>query len=186
VILPTHRGIHSVEGFSADGFLAKVRAHLPVESRDGSPEEAMRAVEEAGRTGKAIAWSAGGNRYHVATFPDLPAFCDKFLSKVPPQLRPLDVVLLHGFLLEQLLGISPEAVTAGQFVKYYKEPAKVAKDLSAGALQAAFFMNAVTIPEFRDVSLSGHVLPQKSTFFYPKIGTGLLIFPVGADDRVPG
>jgi uncharacterized protein (DUF1015 family) len=44
----------------------------------------------------------------------------------------------------------------------------------------------VTIPEFRDVSLSGHVLPQKSTFFYPKIGTGLLIFPVAATDRVPG
>jgi uncharacterized protein (DUF1015 family) len=95
-------------------------------------------------------------------------------------------VLLHGFFLEQLLGISPEAVTAGQFVKYYKEPAKVGKDLSAGAIQAAFFMNAVTIPEFRDVSLSGHVLPQKSTFFFPKIGTGLLIFPVAADDRVPG
>ena len=94
-------------------------------------------------------------------------------------------MLLHGFLLEQLLGISPEAVTAGQFVKYYKEPAKVAKDLSAGAIQAAFFMNAVTIPEFRDVSLSGHVLPQKSTT-YPKIGTGLLIFPVAGDDRVPG
>jgi uncharacterized protein (DUF1015 family) len=186
VILPTHRGIHSVTGFSADGFLAKVRTHLPVESTDGSPEDAMRAVEEAGRKGKAIAWSAGGNRYHVATFPDLPAFCDKFLSKFPPQLRPLDVVLLHGFILEQLLGISPEAVTAGQFVKYYKEPAKVAKDLSAGAIQAAFFMNAVTIPEFRDVSLSGHVLPQKSTFFYPKIGTGLLIFPVAGDDRVPG
>jgi hypothetical protein len=172
--------------FSGAGFLAKVRAHLPVESRDGSPEDAMRAVEAAGRDGKAIGWSAGGNRYHVATFPDLPAFCDKFLSKFPPQLRPLDVVLLHGFLLEQLLGISPEAVTAGQFVKYYKEPARVAKDLSAGAIQAAFFMNAVTIPEFRDVSLSGHVLPQKSTFFYPKIVTGLLIFPVAGDDRVPG
>jgi uncharacterized protein (DUF1015 family) len=186
VILPTHRGIHSVAGFSADGFLAKVRDHLPVESRDGSPEDAMRAVEEAGRKGKAIAWSAGGNRYHVATFPDLPAFCNKFLSKFPPQLRQLDVVLLHGFILEQLLGISPEDVTAGRFVKYYKEPAKVAQDLSAGAIQTAFFMNAVTIPEFRDVSLSGHVLPQKSTFFYPKIGTGLLIFPVGADDRVPG
>jgi hypothetical protein len=146
----------------------------------------MRAVEAAGRTGKAIAWSAGGNRYHVATFPELTAFSDKFLSKFPPQLRPLDVVLLHGFLLEQLLGITAEEVTAGRFVKYYKEPAKVAKDLSAGAIQAAFFMNAVTIPEFRDVSLSGHVLPQKSTFFYPKIGTGLLIFPVAADDRVPG
>jgi uncharacterized protein (DUF1015 family) len=95
-------------------------------------------------------------------------------------------VLLHGFILEQLLGISPEAVTAGQCVKYYKDPSKATADLASGAIQAAFFMNAVTIPEFRDVSLSGHVLPQKSTFFYPKIGTGLLIFPVGADDRVPG
>jgi len=95
-------------------------------------------------------------------------------------------MLLHGFILEQLLGISPEAVTAGQCVKYYKDPSKATADLASGAIQAAFFMNAVTIPEFRDVSLSGHVLPQKSTFFYPKIGTGLLIFPVGADDRVPG
>jgi len=40
--------------------------------------------------------------------------------------------------------------------------------------------------EFRNVSLSGHVLPQKTTFFYPKILTGLLIFPVRGDVRVPG
>jgi len=70
-------------------------------------------------------------------------------------------------------------------VKYYKEPAKVAKDLSAGD-PAAFFMNAVTIPEFRDVSRLRACPPQKSTFFYPKIGTGLLIFPVGRTTRVPG
>ncbi len=186
VILPTHRGVHSLPGFSGERFLSRVRDLLPVESRDGSPVDAMRAVEAAGELGKAIAWSTGGNRFHVATFPDLEKFCEKHLSKYPPQLRSLDVVLLHGFLLEQLLGISVEEVTAGRFVKYYKDPSKAAEDLSSGAIQAAFFLNAVTIPEFRDVSLSGHVLPQKATFFYPKIGTGLLIFPVGADDRVPG
>ena len=48
VILPTHRGIHSLPDFSAAGFLAKVRANLPVETRDGSPEDAMRAVEACG------------------------------------------------------------------------------------------------------------------------------------------
>jgi uncharacterized protein (DUF1015 family) len=186
VILPTHRGIHSVPDFSADAFLAKVRAHLPVESRDGSPEDAMRAVEAAGRNGKAIAWSTGGNRFHLVTFPDLPGFTDRHLAKFPPQLRPLDVVLLHGYLFEQLLGISPEAVTAGQFVKYYKDPAKATGDIASGAIQAAFFLNPVTVAEFRDVSLSGHVLPQKTTFFYPKIGTGLLILSVTGDDRVPG
>src|SRR5512135_230895 len=186
VILPTHRGIHSLPDFSSAGFLAKVRSNLPVETRDGSPEDAMRAVEAAGRDGKAIGWSIGDNRFHLVTFPDLRAFCDRHLSGFPTQLRTLDVVLLHGYLFEQLLGISPEAVTAGQCVKYYKDPSKATADLASGAIQAAFFLNPVSVSEFRDVSLSGHVLPQKSTFFYPKIGTGLLIFPVAADDRVPG
>jgi uncharacterized protein (DUF1015 family) len=84
-----------------------------------------------------------------------------------------------------MLGISPEAVTAGQCVKYYKDPAKAVSDLTGGAIQAAFFLNPVTVAEFRSVSLSGHVLPQKTTFFYPKILTGLLIFRTGGDERVP-
>jgi len=96
-----------VAGFSADGFLAKVRAHLPVESRDGSPEDAMRAVEAAGRDGKSDRMERGREPVPRRHLPDLPAFCDKFLSKFPPQLRPLDVVLLHGFILEQLLGSPP-------------------------------------------------------------------------------
>jgi hypothetical protein len=84
-----------------------------------------------------------------------------------------------------VLGISQETVTAGGVVKYYKDPAKAVSDLAAGVLQAAFFLNPVTVREFRDVSLSGHVLPQKTTFFYPKILTGLLIFSTRADERVP-
>jgi uncharacterized protein (DUF1015 family) len=186
LILPTHRGIHSLPSFSEEAFVAKVRESLPVETRQGSPEDAIRAVEEAGRAGKAIAFSAGGGRYHLVTFPDAGKFADGKLSRFPKELRTLDVVLLHGYLLEELLGVSPEAVTAGQFVKYYKEPAKAMKDLASGAVQVAFFMNGVSVKEFKDVSLSGHVLPQKSTFFYPKIGTGLLINPLGGDERLPG
>lgn len=186
VILPTHRGIHSLPAFSEDGFDAKVRAVLPSETRGGTPDEAMKAVADAGRKGKAIAWIAGGGRYHLVTFPDLTDFCATHLAKFPPPLRPLDVVLLHGFLLEKLLGIAPEAVTAGRFVKYYKEPAKAAADLASGAIQAAFFLNPVSMQEFRDVSLSGHVLPQKTTFFYPKILTGLVILSARGDERLPG
>jgi uncharacterized protein (DUF1015 family) len=185
VILPTHRGVHSLPAFSEEAFAAGVRSFLPMESRTGSPEEAIRALAEAGKKGKAIAWSAGGGRFHLVSFPDLDRFGGERLANVPPELRSLDVVLLHGVLLEQVLGIAPEAVTAGRFVKYYKDPAKAASDLSAGAIQAAFFLNPVTVGEFRDVSLSGHVLPQKTTFFYPKILTGLLIFSTRADERVP-
>ena len=184
VILPTHRGVHSLPEFSEEELAAKVRAALPMESRKGSPEDAIRALEAAGRKGKAIAWSAGGGRFHLIAFPDLARFCGERLAKFPPELRSLDVVLLHGFLLEQMLGVTPEAVTAGQCVKYYKDPAKAVSDLSGGAIQAAFFVNPVTVEEFRSVSLSGHVLPQKSTFFFPKILTGFLIFATRGGERV--
>ena len=184
VILPTHRGVHSLPEFSEEELAAKVRAALPMESRKGSPEDAIRALEAAGRKGKAIAWSAGGGRFHLIAFPDLARFCGERLAKFPPELRSLDVVLLHGFLLEQMLGVTPEAVTAGQCVKYYKDPAKAVSDLSGGAIQAAFFVNPVTVEEFRSVSLSGHVLPQKSTFFFPKILTGFLIFSTRGGERV--
>ena len=186
VILPTHRGIHSVPGFSGEEFAARVEALVPLATRQGTPEDAERAVAEAGRTGKAIAWTAGSGRYHVASFPDPEGFGEKHLSRFPAKLRTLDVVLLHGFLLEQILGISPDAVTAGGFVRYYKEARKAASELEGGALQAAFFLNPVTMEEFKDVSLSGHVLPQKTTFFYPKILTGLLILPVGGDETLRG
>ena len=186
VILPTHRGIHSVPGFSEEAFAAKVRELLPMETREGSPRDAIRAVEEASRNGKAITWSAGGNRFHIISFPDAKGFADAKLPSFPPELRTLDVVLLHGFLMDQLLGVSQEAVTAGQFVKYYKDPAKAESDLASGAVQLVFFMTGVTVKEFRDVSLSGHVLPQKTTFFYPKILTGLLILSARGDDKVPG
>jgi uncharacterized protein (DUF1015 family) len=184
VILPTHRGVHSLPAFSEEEFAAKVRSILPMESRKGLPEDAIRALTDAGKKGKAIAWSAGGGRFHLISFPDLARFGVERLAKFPPELRSLDVVLLHGFLLEQVLGISQETVTAGGVVKYYKDPAKAVSDLAAGVLQAAFFLNPVTVREFRDVSLSGHVLPQKTTFFYPKILTGLLVFSTRADERV--
>jgi len=186
VILPTHRGIHSVPAFSAEEFAARVGSLVPLETRRGTPGDAERAVAEAGRKGKAIAWSAGGDRYHLASFPDPASFGEKNLSRFPAKLRTLDVVILHGFLFEQILGISPDAVTAGGFVRYYKEARKAAAELAGGELQAAFFLNPVTMEEFRDVSLSGHVLPQKTTFFYPKILTGLLILPVRGDDTLPG
>ena len=59
----------------------------------------MRAVEAAGRDGKAIAWSAGDNRYHWSPSRTCARSATGILSKFPPQLRTLDVVLLHGFIL---------------------------------------------------------------------------------------
>jgi uncharacterized protein (DUF1015 family) len=186
VILPTHRGVHSLPGFTEHGLLERLGAALPVETRSGSPADAARAVVEAGRRGKAVAWTAGGGRFHLVTFPDLARFAAANLASFAPEVRELDVVLLHGFLFERLLGIDPEEVTRGRFVRYYKDPAKAFADLETREIQAAFFVNPVTVDEFRRVSLSGHVLPQKTTFFHPKLLTGLLLMSVRPDESIPG
>ncbi len=186
VILPTHRGVHSLPGFTESGLLERLRAVVPVETRSGSPADATRAVVEAGRRGKALAWTAGGGRFHLVAFPEPGRFAAANLGAYAPELRELDVVLLHGFLFERLLGIDPEEVTRGRFVRYYKDPAKAFADLEAREIQAAFFVNPVTVDEFRRVSLSGHVLPQKTTFFHPKLLTGLVLMSVHPSDSIRG
>lgn len=186
LILPTHRGVHSLAGFDEPAFLAAVKKDLPVETKPGGAAEALAAVAsaEAGSSAKAIAWTTGKGNFHVVTFPDPYAFAAAHLADFPLELRALDVVLLHGHLFRNLLGIQQEDVTAGKFVTYYKEASMATSDLAKGAVQAAFFINPVSMTEFMDVSLSGHVLPQKSTFFYPKILTGLLLYPAGASERL--
>jgi len=96
-----------VADFSADGFLAKVRAtSLWRAGRLAGGRDARRGGSGEEGEGDRLEARAGTG----TTSPPsrtFPAFCDKFLSKFPTQLRPLDVVLLHGFILEQLLGISP-------------------------------------------------------------------------------
>ncbi|MBI5487208.1 MAG: DUF1015 domain-containing protein [Deltaproteobacteria bacterium] len=186
VILPTHRGIHGVEAFSEETLLARLRAALPVTTRPGGPLDAARAVAEAAGDGKSIAWTTGGGRYHLVGFPAVEAFGAEHLACDPAELRTLDVVLLHDFVFQELLGIAPEEVTRGRYVRYYKEAARAAADLGAGELQAAFFLNPVAVEEFRRVSLSGHVLPQKTTFFHPKVFTGLVLMSARPDEDIPG
>ncbi|MBI5502201.1 MAG: DUF1015 domain-containing protein [Deltaproteobacteria bacterium] len=186
VILPTHRGLHGVEGFTEAALLSRLRAVLPVATHPGGPLDAARAVAGAAGGGKALAWTAGGGRYHVVEFPAVEAFGAEHLACDPPELRTLDVVLLHDYVFQELLGIAPEDVTRGRYVRYYKEAGRAAADLAAGELQAAFFLNPVGVEEFRRVSLSGHVLPQKTTFFHPKVFTGFVLLSARPDEAVPG
>src|SRR4030067_356768 len=83
-ILPTHRGGPPVPALSGEDFAARVSPHLPVEAHQGSPEGALEAIAEAGRKGKAIAWSAGGERVHTLSFPDPARFGEEKLDRVPP------------------------------------------------------------------------------------------------------
>ncbi|NTV44984.1 MAG: DUF1015 domain-containing protein, partial [Chlorobiales bacterium] len=93
---------------------------------------------------------------------------------IAPVLKQLDVVLLHQTIIGNLLGISIEAQAKQTNLKYSKDFDEVFEKVASGAVQAGFLMNPTTIAEVTQVAESGEVMPQKSTFFYPKLLTGIV------------
>jgi uncharacterized protein (DUF1015 family) len=102
-----------------------------------------------------------------------------------PALRTTDVALLHLGILESVLGITPEAQAAKTNIWYPQDSVGALRDLRAGKGQTLFLMNGTPVSQVRAVAEAGEVMPQKSTFFYPKVLTGLCIHTLEPDRSVP-
>ena len=89
--------------------------------------------------------------------------------------RQLDVNVLHEGILRPFLGIGPAELAGQQYVDYYRSRDELVERLQAGQYQAAFFLNPTTIDQVREVSERGEKMPQKSTDFFPKLLTGLVL-----------
>ncbi|MEM6293423.1 MAG: hypothetical protein AAGA54_19275, partial [Myxococcota bacterium] len=104
------------------------------------------------------------------------------LGELAPALQRLDVALLHELVLERALGITKEAQAAKTNLRYFKSYEKSIDVAKAGddKTQLVCFMNATPVKDVVDVCDSGEVMPQKSTFFFPKIPNGLVFYDLSA------
>jgi uncharacterized protein (DUF1015 family) len=91
----------------------------------------------------------------------------------------LNLTVLHREVLEKLLGIGPEAIAAEQFVRYVRGVEAAIDEVRSGRAQAAFLVEPLCVEDVARLALSGELLPQKSTDFYPKLHSGLTIYRVG-------
>ena len=176
-VLPTHR---LVGGLGPAGV-----AHL----RDGLGD--LFAVAPAGRDellgafanpadhrggeGRFGLWTRDGGSLLTARR----AAFEPFLADGGPAVRGLDVVLL-GVALERLAGIDPDAVATGGRLSFTKSAldALDAVDLARDGVDAAFLLEPTPVASIAAVAAEGDVMPQKSTYFYPKALTGLVINPL--------
>jgi len=96
----------------------------------------------------------------------------------PPVTRPvdgLDVSVFQKLILQEALEIGDPAAKKESLVQFIKDEEAAIKQVQGGAAAIAFFLNATKIGQVRDVVLTGDRMPQKSTYFYPKPITGLVI-----------
>ena len=93
----------------------------------------------------------------------------------------LDVAVVHTLLLEDLLSISQEDVTAGKYIRYTRDAQEALQAVKTGEatrVQGALILNATRVRQVCDVAQADDRMPQKSTYFYPKLITGLVMNPV--------
>jgi uncharacterized protein (DUF1015 family) len=94
--------------------------------------------------------------------------------------RTLDVAVLHALVLDAALGVTPAAVRAGEHISYTRDAEAATSAVRGGSdgAQLAALLNATPPAAIRDVARAGDRMPQKSTYFYPKLITGLVINPL--------
>ena len=124
----------------------------------------------------------GRDSYFILTLKD-PAHLDSlFASELPQVYKSLDVTILHSLILERILHISIDAQEKKTNIKYIKDFDDAIEEVRNSAeTQMVFLMNPTKIEQVKAVAEAGLVMPQKSTYFFPKLLTGLTINPLSPE-----
>ncbi|HYU15971.1 MAG TPA: DUF1015 family protein, partial [Candidatus Acidoferrum sp.] len=186
VVLPIHRLVFGLASFQADEFLDRLRgwfdvAPLPGAARD--PVAVRAALAEASHHRPSFAAAFPGRDPVVLS---MRGGVSPSAVGVPgaPAVAGLDVSVLHSLVLERALGIDREAQEAQTHIEYVKDTARALARVAAGEGQVAFLMHPTRVAQVKAVADAGEFMPQKSTFFYPKIASGAVINPILPDESL--
>jgi len=175
-IFPIHRLVHALPRFDPAGFRARLAEHWHIEPVGDLPAAQSALERGRGRPGQFAFLFAGQDGATLVRWKEGSGL-DR-MSAVPEPLRRLDVILLHHLILEGLLEITPEAQARQEHLDYAKDARELERRVRSGAAQIGILMNPTRIGQVLEVSRAGLRLPQKSTYFYPKILTGLVLDPL--------
>ncbi len=171
-IRPIHRMVHGVPGFEPQAFLTKASERFEV-THCASFEDMEKAVN-AGKGKHTFGLYARGAAATLR-LRDERVMDDLIGGSWSKDYRRLDVSILHAAILEPLLGIDAKALEEQTNINYSVTLEKGKKGVESGAEQMFFVLNATSADEVVRVADHGEKMPQKSTDFYPKLLTGLVL-----------
>lgn len=166
VVLPTHRLARAEGAFDAAAFWAGLATHFDVTDITGSPAD---AIARAGRTAMVVRTADGTMR--LAAVKEGTDTADVIVGDHSAAWKRLDVAILQELILKPLLGIDPEVPATLDRLSF----AKKESDALASDADVAFLLAATRMDQLREVALAGETMPQKTTYFYPKLASGLLM-----------
>src|SRR4029077_2840054 len=161
--------------FSVDSFLNSSRAFFAIDELDPAigPARATSILREAGQAETALVAVTANRAFRLHR---LKGSGSPVLAGLSPRQQSLDVVELHKFLLEGVLGLSEESIREQRNISYMRDAGDALAQVRSGSANITFLMNPCSIDQMREVAFAGEVMPQKSTDFYPKLLSGLTIY----------
>jgi uncharacterized protein (DUF1015 family) len=112
------------------------------------------------------------------------AIADKAMPGKPEPYRRLDTAVLEALILTGALGMSEDDISHLRGLGYARTVEEAVARVDAGEADAAFLMSATPVERVRDVAAAGENMPPKSTYFYPKVLTGMVFNPL-VEERWP-
>jgi uncharacterized protein (DUF1015 family) len=179
VILPTHRLARRLDPDAVASFDESAAQYFTVE-QFADPDALRAALARAGRG--AIGAALGGKRMmlRMLRLKDGRPMAEA-MPQQPEAVRRLDVSALHVLVLHGLFAISPDQIKAGGSIEYTIDAGAALREVAENRAAGAFLMNPPTVADVEAVSGAGAVMPEKSTYFFPKLITGLVLNPLDDD-----
>lgn len=181
IVLPIHRLIRAgavpADLASRLDQLYNVEDCGPADSEDAAEAlwARVRAATKGVPTFGAIGLAAGRLHLLTAKQPDVANAMPAGLSDAS---RSLDVLVLNNTILEPMLGLDGPARAAGEHIAFSEVVREAWHGVQSGEFALAFLVQPVRVSEIVAIADAGELLPQKSTFFYPKLATGMVLNPL--------
>ncbi|MDR1397234.1 MAG: DUF1015 domain-containing protein [Desulfarculales bacterium] len=183
-VFASHRVLPQWKDFSLSDFQARLEpffavSQYPLSGNGEKDTEFLREkLHQAGKEGVAFGFMAKGRpHFWLMTLKDK-ALEKAAMQESEPALQSLDVVILSELVLNRGLGLSTGDYDKINLIEYISGLTKAVQAMNSGRADLAFFLNPTKIEQVRAVAEKGLIMPRKSTYFYPKVLTGLVMNPV--------
>jgi uncharacterized protein (DUF1015 family) len=172
-VFPTHRVLTGLDSSQRESLRAGLEALFETE------EAPLEGIDPAGADGLGVfgyldAEREGGVRVRLRNRAPI----DRALADRPDSYRQLDVVILETLVLRGILGMREEDIAAKRGIGYETSADVVRAEIKSNQADCAFLLRPTPVEQVRAVAAAGETMPPKSTYFFPKVPTGIVFNPL--------
>jgi len=181
IVLPTHRVIKKLKNFNEIRFEEKLLEYFDVtiyrfeDKNEVEQRNKMFKYLHLMRNDHAFGVFAGGKKYYLVSLKDKNLMEKELNSGKSRAWRELDAAILHYILMEKVLGFKTNGREYEENILFVKDKERAIEMIYDKKYRIALFMNATKTEQVMKVADNGERMPQKSTYFYPKPLTGLVL-----------